>query len=75
VLRFDLARATPVALRIYDVAGRQVATLVDEPRAAGAHAVRWDGRGASGAEMASGIYFCRLEAGPAVETRKMSLVR
>jgi hypothetical protein len=75
-IHFDLAHDAHVRLRLYDVAGRHVRTLVDgwlEARA-GRRAV-WDGRDASGEPAASGVYFCRLEAGAAAITRKMLLVQ
>jgi hypothetical protein len=74
-IRYELAEATHVRLRIYDLAGQVVRELVDEQRAAGTHTVRWNGLNATGAEVASGAYFYRLEAGGATFTRKMSLLR
>ena len=59
--RFVTAQAGPVRLTIHDVAGRLVSTVVGESMAAGAHAVRWDGRTVSGARAVRGIYFARLE--------------
>jgi hypothetical protein len=49
-----------VALRIYDILGREVATLVDAPQIAGTHWVKWNGRLANGTPMASGIYIVSL---------------
>ncbi len=62
-LRFALATARPVALRIYDVAGRTVATLVRQG-IAGENVVQWDGRRADGAAAAPGIYFYALDGAP-----------
>ena len=55
--------------------GREVATLVDEPRDAGAHKVLWDGTDDRGADAASGVYFYVLEAGGLRLTQKMVLMR
>jgi len=55
---------------VYDMLGRTVATLVDEARPAGTHAVRWDAAG-----MASGVYTYRLEVGGAAITKKMLLMK
>ena len=52
-----------VDIRVYDVAGRMVRTLVSEPRPAGRHSVAWDGRDAEGARMRKGMYFVRLQIG------------
>ena len=49
-------------LRVFDVAGRVVATLIDRPLAPGMHEVQWDGHGMRG-EAPSGVYFVRLEQG------------
>ena len=65
----------PVRLRIFDVRGHRVRTLVDEPRPAGRHEVTWDGRGSRGGQVPSGVYFYQLQAGELVETRKMTLVQ
>jgi hypothetical protein len=59
-----------VTLRIYDVLGRTVATLVDERMEAGEYRRTWDATG-----RASGVYFYRLQAGGFVETRKLVLSR
>jgi hypothetical protein len=73
---FDLAQREQVALRIYDVTGRLVKTLADgsvlEP---GSHHVEWNGCDQGGARLEAGLYFCRLTAGPASETRRMVLAR
>jgi len=75
-IRYDLAGDGHVTLRIYDVAGRVVRVLRDgavEP--AGRHEVTWDGRDQTGAAVASGVYFYRLETGGHIETRRMVLLK
>jgi len=74
-IAFGLERPARVSLRIYDVSGRLVRTLVDAQLGEGRHEAFWDGKDASGAAAASGIYFCRLEAGPIIRTGKMTLLR
>jgi sugar lactone lactonase YvrE len=59
---FSVDRKRRVALAIYDLAGRLVKTLVDEPRGAGAHSVTWDGRDGRGTPAAGGIYMVQLKA-------------
>ncbi|MBN2070168.1 MAG: DNRLRE domain-containing protein [Candidatus Krumholzibacteriota bacterium] len=64
-----------VTLRIYDVAGRLMRTLLDESRSAGLHTVIWDGKDRNGSPVASGIYFYRLQWNGKTRSRKMVLLR
>jgi len=69
--RFAIPEATHVSLVAYDMQGRVVRRLVDEPMAAGFHRVRFEARG-----LASGVYVYRLRAGESfTDTRQMVLVR
>jgi flagellar hook assembly protein FlgD len=63
--------AAPVRLSFFDVAGRQVATLVDEHQSAGDHQAVWDGRDARGRRVASGVNVYRLQSGSEVGARRM----
>lgn len=74
-IRFEVASPGPVTLRVYDVAGRLVRTLVDRSLPAGRHEARWDGTNADGLPAASGVYFCRLETTASAGTRRMVLLR
>ena len=64
-----------VSIRIYDVTGRVVRTLVDEHRPAGTHEVGWDGRNDAGVSVASGVYLYRMVAGRFVEAKRMVLLK
>ena len=75
VIRFALPEAGSARLEIYDVAGRRVRTLVDGPRAAGPHAVTWDGTDEGKITVAAGIYFYRLTSGERTSIKRMNLVR
>jgi hypothetical protein len=74
-LGFELPSAGDVHLRVFDVRGARVRSLVEESRGAGAHSVTWDGRDDRGARVASGVYYLQLEAAGAVRLRKVVLVR
>lgn len=74
-IEFELGHATRVRLEIFDVAGRRVATLIDESLAAGRHTARWTGRDDAGRAASAGTYFYRLSAGTEVQVGKMSLVK
>jgi len=76
VIRFALPTAADVELAIFNLAGQQVATLVQGVRAAGEYTVNWDGTDENGNELASGVYLYRLWASKQqVETRKLLLLR
>jgi FlgD Ig-like domain len=64
-VRFDLPHAGPLRLQVFDAAGRLRRTLYDGHGTSGKHAFEWDGRDAARRELASGVYFLRLEAGSA----------
>ncbi|MGQ9805769.1 MAG: T9SS type A sorting domain-containing protein [Chlorobiales bacterium] len=69
-ISYVLPKAENVSLKIYDVLGREVATLVNEVKAAGAYTVPFNA-----SNLASGVYFYRLQAGSFVQTKKMMLVK
>ncbi|GEM_PF-5243928 len=72
---FVLPEGAAVNIAVYDVAGRLVKVLIDEPLCEGPHGVWWDGRNGAGWRVSPGIYFCVMRAGSAVRTRKLVLVR
>jgi hypothetical protein len=75
-IRYEVpAGAGHVTLRIYDVGGRLVRTLVDGPASVGPASAVWGGRTRSGGVAASGVYFYELVAGEARETRRMVLLK
>ncbi len=67
---YAVPRDAHVSLKVYNILGAEVATLVDGHRQAGVSTVRWDARG-----LASGVYLCQLEAGEYRETMKMILLK
>jgi hypothetical protein len=74
-IRYMLPVGAHVRLSIYDVAGRLMRILIDDRVAPGEHLAVWDGRVPTGGEVASGVYFAKLEAAGNVLTRKITLVR
>ena len=70
VLGFELRAANRVSMRVYDTAGRLVASLVDGWREAGSHEVTFDG-----SRLASGVYVVRLDAGGQQASQKMVLMK
>lgn len=74
-VRLTLPAAGPVQLAVHDLAGRKVRTLGSGEWAAGAHEVRWDGLDESGAPVARGAYFVRLEDSLGARTVRVSAIR
>jgi predicted amidohydrolase len=69
-IKFGLPHNAHVTLRIYNVSGQGVATLVDQNKVAGIHTVQFNG-----SNLASGVYLYRLQAGNFTQTRKFTLLR
>jgi hypothetical protein len=75
-IRFAVpAPGREVKLRVFDVAGRLVATLLDEKLVVGPRSVVWDGRDSGGRQVSSGVYFYRLDAGEERLSRRLVLLR
>jgi hypothetical protein len=72
---FGIAEPCRVRLRIYDVTGRLVRTLVDEERHPGYYSCQWDSRDERGERVASGTYICRMTAGSYASARMLVLAR
>lgn len=68
-------KALRTTLKIYNIKGQLVKTLVDEETIPGTRSVVWDGKDRKGNEVSSGIYFYRLRAGDQSEVRKMVLLK
>ena len=70
IIRYSLPQRADVNLTVFNTLGQQVATLVNGSQDAGSHEVRFDA-----SNLASGVYFYRLQAGAFVEAKKLVLVR
>jgi hypothetical protein len=75
VIALGMPEAGHARLRVYDVRGHLVRTLVDGPLTAGQHRLRWDGRAESGRPVASGVYVLRLEGAGSTLHRRLVLIR
>jgi subtilisin family serine protease len=69
-IEFRIAKYTSVSLRVFDVLGREVATLVEEAKSPGNYLTTW-----GAADMPAGVYYYRLIAGKFAETKKMLLIK
>ena len=70
VIKFSVPRGQHVTLKVYDLLGREVATLVNEAKSAGTYTVEFDA-----SQLTSGIYMYRIQAGKFSSTKKMILLR
>lgn len=75
VIRFDLPSPGRTDVRIFDLRGRLVRALVDEPLPAGRHGVTWDGRDRNGIEVSSGVYLLLMRSEHFTARRKMTMLK
>jgi hypothetical protein len=71
----SLGSKQKVVLKIYDLLGREVRSLVDEEQESGYYSVEWNGEDSKGRDVPSGIYFYRLQTREFTSTRKMILLK
>ena len=74
-IRFALPRATEVTLRVADVSGRSIRTLLAGDLPPGVHTHTWDARGRDGQLLPSGVYYCVLELAGVRLSRRVTIVR
>ncbi|MDP8239779.1 MAG: T9SS type A sorting domain-containing protein [Candidatus Hatepunaea meridiana] len=70
IISYSLDVDADVTLSLFDLSGREVARLVNNPMTSGKHSISWDA-----SDLPSGIYMCRLSAGSKVKTTKLALVK
>jgi len=75
VIRYSIAKQSPVTLNILDVSGRVVRSLVNGSKDAGDYTAMFDGRDGNGAPLASGVYFYRLKVGDFESNKKMLMLK
>jgi hypothetical protein len=69
-ITFSVATYSHTSLKVYDILGREVATLVNEQKPAGTYTQKWNAE-----NFPSGVYFYRLQAGSFTETKKLVLLK
>jgi hypothetical protein len=74
-IQYRIGNEAHVNLKIFDVTGRLIRTLVDQPQEAGIYRVMWGGREGGGRLVSTGVYFYRLTAGKFSQTRRMVLLK
>ncbi len=75
LIRYALPDQAPVQMSLYDVFGHRVRDFAAAPSGAGLHTIVWDGRGADGKGVPSGIYFCRLVSAGRVKVARAPVIR
>jgi len=75
VIRYALPENQYVSLKVYNLLGQIVTTLVNSQKAPGYYQVLWNGKNSSGQDVASGVYFYRIKTGSFVKARKLVLLR
>ena len=72
---YDVPKPVHVTLKVYNMLGAEVATLVDQMQPAGRQKVNWDGRGGQGQALGAGVYFVRMDASGARWGQKVVLIK
>jgi PKD repeat protein len=74
-INYSLPTACEVELEIFNIMGQRVTTLVNDFKEAGNHTIMWDGTNEEGTQVASAVYFYRIQAGDFKATKKMVLMK
>ncbi len=74
-IHYSLPNETDVTLKVYNILGQEVRTLVDEYQKSGIHSISFDTKDSRGNALPQGVYFYRLKVGNNSLTRKMTLIR
>jgi len=69
-INYNVSKSGFVTIKVYDLLGREVTTLVNENKPAGNYSIKFDG-----SKLVSGIYFYRMKAGDFVQTKKLILLK
>ena len=75
VIRYRLSQVGRVQLEVYDLQGQRVRTLADRNGKAGTYHIEWNGTDTKGAQVATGVYFIRLQTQNTVRVHKMLLLK
>jgi hypothetical protein len=74
-IHYTLRESGPVSVAVYDILGRRVATLVDQPQCVGVHEILWAGRDDAGREIPAGVYFTHVMTANGKTTGRVVLAR
>ncbi|HMY35662.1 MAG TPA: T9SS type A sorting domain-containing protein [bacterium] len=74
-IRYDVAKAGKVVIKVYNMLGQEVATLINAQRDPGRYSIQWDGRNNAGSVVASGVYLYRMQVGDVVRSKRMLFLK
>ncbi|MFH0990669.1 MAG: choice-of-anchor J domain-containing protein [bacterium] len=74
-IRYQMPEDGIVTVKIFDVLGREVRSLVNEQQKAGFYSLEWDGKNSYGLDVSAGTYFCRMQSGQFSKSMKMVFVK
>ncbi|MDH7605963.1 MAG: FlgD immunoglobulin-like domain containing protein, partial [Melioribacter sp.] len=75
IISYALPKQSMVTIKIYDILGREVKTLLNSEQAPGVYKIEWNGTNNIGNRVAAGTYIYRIEAGDFVQAKKMILLK
>jgi hypothetical protein len=74
-IEYSLPKDSYVELKIFNILGQEVKTLVSQRQSQGIYSIEWDGKTDNGINVVSGLYLYRLQAGKYVSTKKMLIIK
>ncbi len=74
-IRYEVPVAGKIVIKVYNMLGQEVRSLINEVRQPGRYSIQWDGKNNVGQQVSSGVYIYRLSAGKIATSRKMMLIK
>jgi hypothetical protein len=74
-IRYALSNSSRITLKVYNILGEKIRTIVDEFQSPGEKSVMWDGTNNQGKSVGSGVYLYQLQSGNEIKTKKMTLLK
>ena len=75
MIKYNLPSTGKISIKIFDIIGREIATLINQEQSAGEHYVPWNGKDNTGNKVASGVYFYNIRFNRQSISQKMLLIR
>jgi hypothetical protein len=74
-IEFSVPKEAPVSVRIFDIQGKHVATLIDKSMSAGVYRVAWNGKSDRGGDLGSGVYFAQIQSGASRQSVRLTMLK